>query len=243
MALAEALAVAGDTATAAWVNSMLSDIASEITNSLERSGKGGMTGQFKAANGAVGAPGIAFDAEPTTGLYRAGAGDIRFAVGGADALFISAASKLDQVKALTTEQNRAVSAALSTLTGLTLSLEPSGIYELFFRIQAAKATSGDENWRLRLDSDQNLTYSGVGKLDRVAAGGNYVSSLFSADFTYTLTSDGAAIVVLGSVLVENPNLTAANVALQVGNDAVTPPAATGDIEFRRGSYLGMRRLA
>lgn len=35
-------------------------------------------------DGAVGAPGIAFSNEPSSGWYRAGAGDVRFALSGAD---------------------------------------------------------------------------------------------------------------------------------------------------------------
>jgi microcystin-dependent protein len=39
---------------------------------------------LRASAGAVGSPAISFTAEPTAGFYRAGAGDIRFAMNGAD---------------------------------------------------------------------------------------------------------------------------------------------------------------
>lgn len=73
-----------------WANTTLSDLATAMTNSLDRTGTAaGMTGQFKAANGAIGAPGIAFGSELTMGFYRAGAGDMRFALGGVDILKFS----------------------------------------------------------------------------------------------------------------------------------------------------------
>lgn len=68
-----------------WANNTLSDLATAMTNSLDRTGvSAGMTGQFKAAAGTAGAPGISFQLEPTSGFYRNAAGDIRFAVAGVD---------------------------------------------------------------------------------------------------------------------------------------------------------------
>jgi hypothetical protein len=68
-----------------WANSTMSDLGTALTNSLDRTGaSAGMTGQFKASDGAVGAPGWSFGSEPTSGLYRAGAGDFRFSIAGTD---------------------------------------------------------------------------------------------------------------------------------------------------------------
>jgi hypothetical protein len=70
-----------------WANATLSDIATAVTNSLDRTGaSAGMTGQFKASDGAVGAPGWSFGSEPTSGVYRAGSGDFRFSIAGTDTL-------------------------------------------------------------------------------------------------------------------------------------------------------------
>lgn len=60
------------------------DIASELTNSLDRNGRGGMLAPFRIADGTLAAPGLAFLNEPGTGLWRAGAADMRIAVQGAD---------------------------------------------------------------------------------------------------------------------------------------------------------------
>ena len=75
--------VAGTTITAATHNALVADLGTEITDSLSRSGKGPMLAVLKNVDGAVGAPAITFDSEATSGVYRAGAGDVRFGILGA----------------------------------------------------------------------------------------------------------------------------------------------------------------
>lgn len=74
-----------------WANTTLSDIASALTDSLSRSGLGAMTAPLNLASGAIGAPGLNWSAETTSGLYRAGAGDFRYAIGGVDIFTITSA--------------------------------------------------------------------------------------------------------------------------------------------------------
>ena len=54
----------------AWANSTMNDIAAALSDSLSRSGQGGMLAPFKVADGSLIAPGLAFTNEPTSGLYR-----------------------------------------------------------------------------------------------------------------------------------------------------------------------------
>jgi hypothetical protein len=70
--------VAGTTIDATWANTTLSDIATEITNSLARTGAGGMTAALRLANGTSTVPGLAWGDETGTGFYRAGTSDTRF---------------------------------------------------------------------------------------------------------------------------------------------------------------------
>jgi hypothetical protein len=72
--------VSGNIIEASWANGTMSDLATEMTNSLSRSGAGGMTGAFRAADGSASVPGIAFGSETTTGWYRAGTNDVRFVI-------------------------------------------------------------------------------------------------------------------------------------------------------------------
>ena len=72
--------VAGTTIDASWANTTLNDVATELTNSLSRTGAGGMLAPFRIADGSITAPGLAFLNETNSGLYRSGAGNVRMAV-------------------------------------------------------------------------------------------------------------------------------------------------------------------
>jgi hypothetical protein len=77
-------AVTNTPITIAWWNTTSTDFASTFTDSLSRSGLGGMLVPFTLVDGSVTTPAFAFQNESTTGLYRAGAGDVRLSVQGAD---------------------------------------------------------------------------------------------------------------------------------------------------------------
>jgi hypothetical protein len=63
-----------------WANTTLSDLATAMTDSLSRSGLGGMTAAFKIADGTAGAPGLSFTTEPTSGLYKISAGVFGYSI-------------------------------------------------------------------------------------------------------------------------------------------------------------------
>lgn len=82
--------VAGTTVSSAAVNDDFSDIATALTGSLPRDGQAGMVGQFKASDGSLVLPGIAFTNDLNTGLYRPGNDQLAIVVGGVQvALFNS----------------------------------------------------------------------------------------------------------------------------------------------------------
>lgn len=83
--------VTGTLISSAWANTTLNDLATAMTDSLSRSGDGGMLAPLQSVDGAIGAPGYTFGNETTAGLYRAGAADFRFAIGGVDILTMTAA--------------------------------------------------------------------------------------------------------------------------------------------------------
>lgn len=76
----------GTTIEATWANNTMNDLASEMTDSLSRSGKGGMLASLKIVDGSKAAPGQAFIDEPGSGWYRAATNDIRFSIAGEDAI-------------------------------------------------------------------------------------------------------------------------------------------------------------
>lgn len=74
--------ISGTSISSSAINSRFADIESEITDSLSRSGKGGMSAALKGPDGTVAAPAFSFTAEPGSGLYRIGATDYGFSVNG-----------------------------------------------------------------------------------------------------------------------------------------------------------------
>ena len=74
----------GDVISSTWANGTIDDIASAITDSLSRSGNGGMLAAFRAVDGTVNIPAISFNNETNSGIYRAGTGEYRLCVNGKD---------------------------------------------------------------------------------------------------------------------------------------------------------------
>lgn len=100
--------VTGLTISSSVTNAKLSDIGSEMTDSLSRSGKGGMLARWRGVDGTSSLPAYAFTSETTLGMYRAGTADLRFANNGTD-LF-----------KMTATENRSLQALKVTTGGLTV---------------------------------------------------------------------------------------------------------------------------
>lgn len=81
--------VTGTTISSSWGNATMGDIATEITDSLDRSGKGGMLAILKVFDGSVTTPGIGFASEPGTGIYRPAAQEWAVSISGVQELLIS----------------------------------------------------------------------------------------------------------------------------------------------------------
>jgi hypothetical protein len=82
--------VASTRALAADVNGNFTDVASAMTGSLAIDGQSTMTGQFKAADGSISAPGIGFGSDGNTGFYRSASGVIRASLDGTNTFTLSA---------------------------------------------------------------------------------------------------------------------------------------------------------
>ncbi len=74
--------VAATTITVTWANSTLTDVAAALTDSLSRSGAGGMTAPLRLIDGTAVAPALSFSAESTTGLYRIGSSSVGLSLSG-----------------------------------------------------------------------------------------------------------------------------------------------------------------
>jgi hypothetical protein len=82
----------GQTISSTAADALFDDMETAIGGTIQKDGQCVMTGQFKAANGTVGAPSYTFGTDLDCGLYRIGADNIGVAVGGAVALNISGGS-------------------------------------------------------------------------------------------------------------------------------------------------------
>ena len=74
--------VSGTVISSTAENTFGSDLATELTDSLCRSGKGGMLAALRGIDGTVAAPAISFTNETGSGFYRIGASDVGFAIAG-----------------------------------------------------------------------------------------------------------------------------------------------------------------
>lgn len=114
--------VPGTTIDAAWANDTLEDLANEVTNSLSRTGAGGMLAPFRLADGTVTAPGIAWLNETNSGLYRSGAGSTWMSILGVNtAQFSTVGLTIPFGKALTAQGNASVAGTFAVTGATTLS--------------------------------------------------------------------------------------------------------------------------
>lgn len=82
--------IAGTTIDADDENETRSDMATELTNSLDRNGRGSMLAALKLFDGTVGAPGLSFGSDTDNGIYRSGADAWSLVVAGAAKLSLAA---------------------------------------------------------------------------------------------------------------------------------------------------------
>ena len=74
--------ISGTVITPTWANPTMDDLGNEMTDSLSRSGKGGMLVPFKNVDGTIGDPGITWINEPTSGFSRTDINVMNASIGG-----------------------------------------------------------------------------------------------------------------------------------------------------------------
>jgi len=75
--------VAGELITDLWANTTMDDIAQALTQSLDRSGQGGMLAPFRFADGSIMQPGAAWTLETGSGFSRTDVGTLNVSILGA----------------------------------------------------------------------------------------------------------------------------------------------------------------
>ena len=171
--------VANTPALAADVNTNFTDVATALTGSLALDGQSVMTGQFKAADGSISAPGMAFSSDLDTGFYRSASGVIRGTCDGTNSFTLTSAG-------LT------ITGALTVTGGITGAI-PSGVI-LMWSGSVASIPSG---WVICDGTNstpdlRNRFIIGAGSTYAVAAtGGSADAIAVSHTHTGTTVSDGA----------------------------------------------------
>ena len=114
----------GTTISSTWGNNTLSDIATELTDSASRSGKGGFTAPIRGANGSAAAPTHSFTNDTGVGIYRSAAGEASLAAGGgAVAKWTSVGFFASLLQSLTAVSLRLLGRAASTGTAVGVILD------------------------------------------------------------------------------------------------------------------------
>lgn len=82
--------VTGTPVSSTWANDTLSDLKTEMTDSLSRSGKGGMSAPLELYAGSQALPGLTFSGDTDNGLYLKAANSIALSLAAADVLEFAA---------------------------------------------------------------------------------------------------------------------------------------------------------
>jgi hypothetical protein len=152
---------AGTVIEATWANTTLSDLGNEVTNSLSRNGNGGMLAPFRLADGTLGAPGIAWTNEPSTGFYRSGAGEMWGVVSGQQVVQYTVNGLLvPSGKSLTIN---GTTGRLPLPTGTTAQREPTpptGLIRFNTDLSVAEVYNGSDWSTMQNTSLSSQTFSG-----------------------------------------------------------------------------------
>ena len=212
--------VSGTLIEANWANSTMQDIAAELTDSLSRSGEGGMLAPLRFADGNAGAPGFAWLNETSSGFYRFGSGDMRVTIQGVDCgVWTTAGFTVPSGKTFTALGNASIGGTL----GVTGNATMSGTLGVTGAITATGGVVGNVTGNVTGDVSGNAgtVTNGVYTTGNQTIGGN---KLFS-----------------GSISVGGSNSPATNLDVQTtGANALTSLFTTGlsDLNFRIGAMNG-----
>lgn len=169
------LPVTGQIISATKMNSILNDIATALSTALAKDGQSTMTGELKLGNnkatglaaGTVSAPGLAFSASTTTGVYSPATDQIGITVAGTAAL--TSTSTTTTVRAL------AATATDATINSIQIGFRPIP------RLSTSGGTASTEV--------TGKVYATTGNIEIPA-------SVFAAGDSFSIYNDSASSVTL-----------------------------------------------
>lgn len=210
--------VTGTIISSTWGNTTLSDVATTLTDSLSRSGLGGMTAPLLGADGAVGTPAYSFTNEPSSGIYRIGASNLGVSIAGTKRIDLGAA-------ALSTVGLNVSLGAPAAGTSLTVNGVAAG--GLISVLDAANANGGYVE--VRTNATGNLYF---GNSSQLFAGGVNTDTCVRSAGALDLASGGGnarvRITSSGNVTVNAPTSgTTLTVSALSGGGAISLSATSG----------------
>lgn len=180
----------GSTISSAWANALKQDLVTEISNSLDRTGKGSMLNPLKLVAGTVAAPALTSSSDFTTGLYFFGAGNASMSTLGAQVQsWSSAATTITGATTLTGSLTVSGSSSLSTLTSGTSTLAATTVSSL-------SSTNGISTVNSGVALSAQSTGGGRGAISLV--GQNDPSSPGSGDVWFNPTSTAIGAYMNGA---------------------------------------------
>ncbi len=131
--------VTGDLITADWANGTMTDMATSMTDSLDRNGRGGMLQPLKGIDGANGGPAYSYTNHPQTGRYVDGSGRMVDTVTGTDILRLST-SGIEEYREGVWRVLSAPTATDVEYSNTTSGLSATNVQEAIDELKAADVT-------------------------------------------------------------------------------------------------------
>lgn len=129
-------------------NAFVADIGNEMTNSFPRDGQAPMTAQAKFIDGTVTIPGISFNSENASGIYRPSAGVVALTASGVEALRFNSGQRV-LIGTTTDDGVSKLQVAGATAVNGTLSI--SGLATFSTGVAAPLGIGGTANATFNLD--------------------------------------------------------------------------------------------
>lgn len=182
--------ITGTTISSTWANTTLSDVGAALTDSLSRSGLGGMSAALKLFDGVAGTPGLNWSTETNSGLYRAGAGDFRWVISATELIRLTS-NKVNFGDATFTP---------ASLTAGNINVVIGGSASPIFYMYEGDAAANEKIWRFQA---QNGDFFAQTRTDADGAGavwmslvrsGTTITELSLSATTFSLTTTTATTV-------------------------------------------------
>jgi hypothetical protein len=188
----------GDVIEASWANTTLEDVGDALTNSLSRTGAGGMLAPFRIADGTISAPGLSYLNETNTGLYRSGSGSVWMSVLGVNTAQFSTVG-------LTIPSGRSFTNQGSTFLTSTLAVTGATTMASSLIVTGAITATGGVNGNVtgNVTSSGTSTFAEVvisGSLDMTAGSAATITGLSTPVNASDAANKGYVDSVLGGKL-------------------------------------------